>query len=147
MTPAPDAPADIVRRFLLALEAGDLDTAMGLLADDAVWINVSLPAVRGRRAIDRACRLAMERLGVGFRVHLEHVAAEGDTVLTDRADAITRGRFEQRFWVYGRFVVRDGRIVVWRDAFDWGDLTVGLLRGLAGLAAPALNRPWPGPAR
>jgi limonene-1,2-epoxide hydrolase len=135
--------ADIVRTFLLALQDRDLDAAMALLAEDAVWINVSLPAVRGRRAIDRICRVAM-RAGGGFRVHLHGIAEDGDgVVLTDRADALTLGRFEQRFWVYGRFEVRDGRIAVWRDAFDWGDLAVSLARGLAGVVSPSLNRPWP----
>ena len=142
-TPA-DGSAAVVRRFLHALQDGDVDTVASLLHEDAVWINVSLPAVRGRRAIERFNRLWFERLGGGFRVHFEHVATEGDVVLTERADALILGRFEQRFWVYGRFEVRDGRIAVWRDSFDWGDLLVGLVRGLAGIGAPALNRRWPG---
>lgn len=137
--------ADIVQRFLLALQDRDLDGAMALLHEDAVWINVSLPAVRGRRAIDRLCRLAM-RGGGGFRVHFYGIADDGaGVVLTDRCDALTMGRFEQRFWVYGRFEVRDGRIAVWRDAFDWRDINVSLLRGLAGIAKPGLNRAWPLP--
>jgi len=53
------------------------------------------------------------------------------------------GRFEQRFWVYGRFELRDGRIAIWRDAFDWRDITASLLRGAAGAALPSLNRAWP----
>lgn len=135
--------ADIVRSFLLALQDRDLDAAMALLTEDAVWINVSLPAVRGRRAIDRVCRLAM-RGGGGFRVHFHGIADAGDgVVLTDRADALTLGRFEQRFWVYGRFELRDGAIAVWRDAFDWRDITVSLVRGAAGVAVPSLNRAWP----
>lgn len=140
-----DEPAAVVRRFLLALQEGDVGAASALLHDDAAWINVSLPAVRGRRAIERSNRLWFDRLGGGFRVHFEHVATEGDVVLTERADALVLGRFEPRFWVYGRFEVRDGRIAVWRDSFDWGDLLVSLVRGLAGIAVPALNRRWPEP--
>jgi limonene-1,2-epoxide hydrolase len=139
----PAGSAAIVRAFLLALQDDDLEGAMALLAEDVVWINVSLPAVRGRRSVERICRASL-RVGGGFRVHFHAVAGEGDVVLTERTDAITLGRFEQRFWVMGRFEVRDGKIAVWRDAFDWGDLTVGLLRGLAGVVAPRLNRPWPG---
>jgi limonene-1,2-epoxide hydrolase len=137
-----DDPAAVVRAFLEALAADDLDGALALLAEDVVWINVSLPAVRGRRAVERICRLSL-RAGGGFRVHFHAIAAEGDVVLTERTDALTLGRFEQRFWVMGRFEVRDGRIAVWRDSFDWGDLTVGLLRGLAGVVSPGLNRRWP----
>jgi limonene-1,2-epoxide hydrolase len=141
-----DDPAAVVRGFLEALAADDLDGALALLAEDAVWINVSLPVVRGRRAIERICRLSL-RAGGGFRVHFHAIAAEGDVVLTERTDALTLGRFEQRFWVMGRFEVRDGRIAVWRDSFDWADLTVGLLRGVAGVVSPGLNRPWPAPSR
>src|SRR5215470_17429429 len=101
--------ADIVQRFLLALQDRDLDAAMALLHEDAVWINVSLPTVRGRKRIDRFCRMTMNA-GGGFRVHFYAVADDGaGVVLTDRCDALSLGRFEQRFWVYGRFEVRDGR--------------------------------------
>jgi len=140
---APASPAETVKTFLLALEADDLDTALPLLADDVEYVNVSLPPMHGRRRVERAMR-SFQKRGAGFRVHFHAVATEGDTVLTERTDALIFGRVEQRFWVYGRFEVRDGRIAVWRDSFDWADLTVGLLRGIAGAFAPALNRRWPG---
>ena len=84
------------------------------------------------------------RNGLGFNVHLNHVATEGDVVLTDRVDELNWGRFAARFWVYGRFVVgADGKIEIWRDSFDWLDVTIGNLRGLAGLVSPSLNRRMP----
>ena len=135
-------PSAIVREFLEALEAEDLDRALPLLADDAVWINVSLPTVRGRARIERLTRLAKGR--VGFRVHFHNVAADGPVVLTERSDALIFGPVEQRFWVHGRFEVRDGKITVWRDSFDWCDYLVGFLRGLVGAVVPSLNRHWPG---
>jgi len=65
-------------------------------------------------------------------------------VITDRIDELNWGRFASRFWVYGRFVVGDdGKIAVWRDSFDWLDVTIGNLRGLAGLLSPGLNRRMP----
>lgn len=136
--------ASVVRSFLEALQDGNLERAESLLAEDAVWINVSLPTVRGRRRIAALSRFFFERMGMGFRVHFHEVATHGDVVLTDRDDALRIGRVEQRFWVQGRFEVRDGKIVVWRDSFDWADLTISLLRGIAGAVAPGLNRPWPG---
>jgi limonene-1,2-epoxide hydrolase len=136
-------PTETVRTFLEALQAGDLDTAMPLLADDVEWINVSLPTVHGRKNVERLSRLAFGPLRGGFRVHFHAIAGEGDVVLTQRTDALVFGRLDQRFWVYGRFEVRDGRIAVWRDSFDWRDLLVGLARGIAGIASPRLNRPWP----
>jgi limonene-1,2-epoxide hydrolase len=141
---ATTANAQVVVDFLEALADDDTERAMELLTEDAVWINVSLPAVRGRRRIERLVRIGSERLGARFRVHFHNVAATGSAVLTERTDAIGIGRLEQRFWVYGRFELRDGRIAVWRDSFDWLDYSVSLLRGAAGVISPRLNRPWPG---
>jgi limonene-1,2-epoxide hydrolase len=137
-------PAEVVRAFLLALEAGELDQALALLDEDVLYTNVSLPTIRGRARVERASRPLMERLGGRFRVHFHTLASEGQVVLTQRTDALRLGRVEQRFWVYGRFEVREGRITLWRDSFDWADLTVGLLRALAGALNAKLNRRWPG---
>jgi limonene-1,2-epoxide hydrolase len=134
-------PTDVVQGFLRALEADDVDGAIALLAPNAVWINVSLPAVRGRDRIERILRLSAGR--IGFRVHFHQLAEDGSVVVTERDDALVFGPVEQRFWVWGRFEVEDGLITVWRDSFDWLDYFVGLLRGIAGALVPALNRPWP----
>ena len=93
---------------------------------------------------DLLFRPALERGVGGFRVHFHTVATSGQTVLTERTDALIFGPVEQRLWIYGRFDVVDGQIVRWRDSFDWLDLLIGLLRGVAGAFVPALNRRWPG---
>jgi limonene-1,2-epoxide hydrolase len=134
--------AETVRSFLLALQENDLERALSFLADDVEWINVSLPTVRGKRNVEKIFR-GSQKIGGGFRVYFHAIATEGDVVLTQRTDAITLGRFDHRFWVAGRFELQDGQITVWRDAFDWGDLLVGLIRAIAGIFAPRLNRPWP----
>ena len=139
-------PAEVVQAFLIACEEARLDDALALLAPDVVYTNVTLPTVHGRRAVERLFRPAYEKLHGGFRVHFHTIAADGDTVLTERTDELSLGRVRQRIWVYGRFEVHDGLITVWRDSFDWWDVLVGLLRGLAGAVMPALNRPWPGDA-
>ena len=129
--------------FLHALAESDVGTAAELVTDDLVYINVTLPTVRGRDRFERLARVALGPGRMGFRVHLNHVATEDDVVLTDRIDELSFRRYATRFWVYGRFVVRDGRIAVWRDSFDWLDVTIGNVRGLAGLVAPSLNRRMP----
>jgi limonene-1,2-epoxide hydrolase len=137
-------PVEVVCGFLLALQDGELDRALSLLADDVVYTNVSLPTIRGRRRVERLFRSALERWHGGFRVHFHNVAATGDTVLTERTDEIVIGPVQQRIWVYGRFEINDGRIAVWRDSFDWLDVILALVRGLVGALVPTLNRPWPG---
>ena len=68
------------------------------------------------------------------------MAADGNTVLTERTDALIFGRVRLNFWVCGVFEVRDGRITLWRDYFDLFDMTKALVRGLAGAVVPALQR-------
>jgi limonene-1,2-epoxide hydrolase len=138
----PTEPTAVVATFLRRLEDRDVDGAMALMTDDAVWINVTLPTVRGRRPIARLIT-ALNRRGE-FRAYFHHLAADGDVVLTERTDGLRVGPFEQRFWVYGRFELRDGQIAVWRDSFDWLDIAVSLVRAVAGAVVPWLNRPWPG---
>jgi limonene-1,2-epoxide hydrolase len=144
--PAPSpvrAPADVVVDFLDAWKRYDLDAALELVTEDLVYTNVSLPTVHGRDRLELLARPIIREDRVGFTAYLHHVATDGDVVLTDRTDELTFRRFTARFWVYGRFVVRDEKIAVWRDSFDWLDVTVGNLRGLLGLVAPALNRRMP----
>ena len=144
---APDRaadPAEVVKSFLFALQDGDLDRALSLLDENVVYVNVTLPTVRGRRGVDRLFRPGLEKLPGGFRVHFHAIASDGDTVLTDRTDELILGRVRQRIWVYGRFEVSNGQITLWRDSFDWFDVLVGLVRGLLGAVVPALNRRWPG---
>jgi limonene-1,2-epoxide hydrolase len=140
----PIEPSDVVRAFLLALEADQLDEALALLAEDVVYTNVSLPTLHGRARVDRLFRPGHGKDRFGFRVYFHTIAASGDTVLTERTDALILGPLELRLWVYGRFEIVDGHIAVWRDSFDWFDLTVGFVRALAGVFIPSLNRPWPG---
>ena len=81
---------------------------------------------------------------MGFNVDFNHVAVEDNVVLTDRIDELNFGRFAARFWGPRPLVVNDeGKIAVWRDSFDWLDVTIGNLRGLAGRASPSLNRQMP----
>lgn len=137
-------PTAVVRSFLEALEDADLDEALAYLDDDVVYTNVSLPVVRGRDAVERAFRPTIGRMGFGVFFHAVGID-ENDpgVVLTERTDALIFGPVSIRFWVYGRFEVRDGRITVWRDSFDWGNVTNGLIRGLLGVVFPFAQRKWP----
>ena len=119
----PAAPADVVRDFLEALAEPDTARATSLLDPDVEWRNTGLPTVRGKRV--HAMIRDMERRRIGFGVDLHAIAENGDTVLTDRRDYLSKGPLRTGFWVRGTFTVRDGRITVWDDAFSLG----GLLKG------------------
>src|SRR5690554_212372 len=103
------SPETVVRTFLGHLERLDLDAAVALLADDAVYQNVPFPPARGRRAVEQQLR-AMARFGSGFEVRWINVAVNGGTVLTERRDIFAVGPVRANFWVCGTFEVADGRI-------------------------------------
>ena len=137
-------PLGITRTFLESLEANDLDTALDLVDDDLEYINVSLPTVHGRSGLDEAFRPLLGRFG--FRVAFHHIGVDADdpeVVLTERTDALLLGPVHWQFWVYGRFEVRNGKITVWRDSFDWADVLWGLARGVVGAVIPGAARRWP----
>jgi limonene-1,2-epoxide hydrolase len=121
---------------LLAL--GDVDAATQLLAEDVEYKNVSLPTVHGRERVRRLFAPGYER-GGGFEVYLHAISADGPTVLTERTDVLKFRGVRVQLWVCGRFDVRAGQIVLWRDYFDWLNATVAILRGLLGIVFPSLR--------
>lgn len=134
-------PQAVAESFLAALAAADLDGAMSLLADDVVYTNVGLPTIRGRDQVARVLG-GLQRPNSSFEVYLHAVSADGPVVLTERTDVIVLGPVRTQFWVWGRFDVHDGRITLWRDSFDFLDVTRATVRGLLGAVLPAL-RPAP----
>ena len=125
-------PASTVRTFFSLLEGRRAAEAVELLAPDVEWRNAGLPTLRGPRV--RTILLALERRRIAFRADLEHVAVDGDVVLSDRTDFLRIGRWEASFWVCGTFRVRAGRIELWDDRYAMGNVLVGSLRGLVDLA-------------
>lgn len=124
---------EVVENFLQALERLDLDAAMALCHPDVVYQNVPLPPARGAAATEKQLRF-LSKYASGFQAVTHAIAGNADgVVLTERTDVIEVGRFKPAFWVCGRFDVRDGKIVAWRDYFDYVDVTLSLVR--AGLKA------------
>lgn len=136
------SPAGVVRRFLELLQEGDVDGGAELLGADVRYINVSLPTIRGRDRVRRALKSAFGLPGAGFEVYLHCISTDGDAVLTERTDVLLVGPVRLQFWVCGRFDIQDGQITLWRDYFDWWNITVATIRGLLGAVLPAL-RPKP----
>lgn len=112
------SPADVVRRFLKAMEPLDYDTALTLVAPQCEYTNPPpLGTVHGPEGI-RAI------LGPFFSPTLENEfrvlreAVSGPVVMLERLD---RHRLADK-WVElpvtGVFEVHDGLITYWRDYFD-----------------------------
>src|SRR5262245_57048121 len=120
-------PKETVTAFLAALEALDVDAVLRLASDDIVYQNVPLPPARGLAAFERQLR-QIARFS-GFEARTRHMAADGPIVLTERTDVLKAGSWQAEFWVCGTFEVRDGRIVLWRDYFDWTTVLAASARG------------------
>lgn len=136
---SPTQPATaLVTEFLDAMGRLDAEAALALLSDDVVYHNVSLPAARGKDAVAKQLRLMAKHLS-GFEAINHRIVGDGATVLTERTDIIQIGPFTASIWVCGTFEVRDDRITLWRDYFDWGNLLAASAAG-AGRAAMNLVR-------
>jgi limonene-1,2-epoxide hydrolase len=131
------APAQVVERFLDLLSTEDIDGASELLAEGVEYVNVGLPTVHGRERVRRLLRATLGLEGAGFEVYLHTISAKGSSVLTERTDVMKFRRLRIQFWVCGRFDVRDGQIVLWRDYFDHLNFWVATARGLLGTIFPA----------
>ncbi len=132
-------PSDVVVALLRATETLDAAEVVRHVADDVSWRNMPFPAARGKKTVARHLEL-MNRAVTGVEVRIHHIAANGGVVLTQRTDVIRRGRFEAAFWVCGTFVVRDGKVVLWRDHYDHAYVAGAFLKGLGKLAVETLGK-------
>lgn len=128
MTQAVATEIAVVAEFLGALERLDVDAALGFLDPSIEYQNVPLPPARGIDEVEQQLRW-LARYGNHFEARMHHIAANGPVVLTERTDVLGFGRVRADFWVCGTFEVHDGRITLWRDRFDFADLTWAFLRG------------------
>jgi limonene-1,2-epoxide hydrolase len=124
-------PEETVREFFRLLALPDTQAAVALLDDEVVWKNTGLPTFKGRRV--GGMLLDAERRGITVDITIHHAAANGSVVLTDRTDVLRKGKWETSFWVRGTLEVRDGKIVLWDDAFSWLDFARGSVVGLTKL--------------
>ena len=141
----PTEPQAVVEAFLASLADGDVDRSDALIDDEIAYVNVGLPAVHGRDEMARVFGL-LSRPGAGFEVYLHAISSDGPVVLTERTDVISIGPMRMQFWVWGRFDVHDGRITLWRDSFDFLDVTKATVRGLVGMVVPSLRPSAPSDA-
>lgn len=136
-------PTRVVERFLDLLCRRDIDGAMELLAVDVEYANAGLPTIHGRAWVRRLFRIMLGASGSGFEVYVHAISAAGQTVLTERTDVLKFRRLRIQFWVVGRFDVRDGQIMLWRDYADHMTFIAATVRGLVGTIFPAARAKRP----
>ena len=136
---ADSAPTVVVERFLDHVRTvTDIDGAVGLLAVDVAYENSWMPTVRGRERVRKLFQV-LDRIGTGVEMHVHAISADGPSVLTERTDVLKWGRLRVQFWIWGRFDVHDGQIVVWRESYDPMTILAAIVRGLIGTVVPAVR--------
>ena len=132
-----DDPAEIVEGFLYAFQDKDWDTMAAAMDENIVYHNVGTPIISGRHRVLKFLRRGLDRPRAAFEVIIHRIAVEGGSVLTERTDVLVFGGFRMQFWVCGVFEIRNGRITLWRDYFDFFELLIKApLRGLVGMLCP-----------
>jgi limonene-1,2-epoxide hydrolase len=108
----------IVRDFVAAFNANDVERIMGFFAEDAVYHNIPVAPVKGTAAIRAVIQsFAGMASRIDWIVHQLAETREG-VVLTERTDRFLIKDKWVELPVMGTFELKDGRITAWRDYFD-----------------------------
>lgn len=114
-------PAEIVGTFIAAIERNDLDTAVALLSDDCEYDNQPIRKEFGPEAVRRTLQPFCDQFDeIDWRVSYQAASGTVDdgVVMNERVDRFRKGDHWIELPVAGLFVIKQGRIVLWRDYFD-----------------------------
>lgn len=116
-----NTPDSLVRTFIGALVARDLDTAAQMVSDDFEYDNVPMGKAFGPSALTETLS-GFFSMCTGIDWEILEQASTGDLndglVLNERDDRVEiHGRWAT-LPVAGVFKIRNGKIVLWRDYFD-----------------------------
>ena len=107
----------LVKAFVDAWNRMDLDAVMGFFAPDVHYHNIPMDPLDGVEAV-RAALAPFVSTATNIDWEMRHIAAAGDSVLTERVDRFWFGPLKVEVPVMGTFDIRGGKIVAWRDYFD-----------------------------
>ena len=111
-------PGEVVTALVQACGRRDLDAVCALVADDIEYDNVPIGKVYGPDGVRSVLSGGVTAAASEVEWVVHRQVESDDTVMNERTD---------RFLVDGRwveipiaavFVVRDGRVALWRDYFD-----------------------------
>jgi limonene-1,2-epoxide hydrolase len=109
---------DLVREFIGAWEARDVEAILSRMTPDAAYLNVGLSEAKGLEAI-RATVTPFLTTASEVRWTIIHIAqTEDGVVLTERVDVFVIGEKTLSVPVMGAFEFDGDLISAWRDYFD-----------------------------
>lgn len=113
---------EIVREFCGLWASMDVEQMITFFTDDAVYHNIPMEPAVGREAIATLLNgWAAVLDGIDFQIH-QQVSA-GKVVMNERTDTMRVNGASVPLPVMGIFELVDGKIQVWRDYFDMGEMT------------------------
>ena len=108
----------IVKDFIAAFNANDLERIMTFFTPDCVYHNIPLEPATGLEAI-RGVLAGFSGMSKEVDWVLHNIAENSEgVVLTERTDRFLIGENWVEIPVMGAFDLRDGKINGWRDYFD-----------------------------
>ena len=111
------SPEDVVNAFCDTLTQDGVKASLKYIADDCVYQNMPFPPVSGPEGVDKVLSGFFQATGP---VHIETVRqiAVGDYVSNERIDTFDPpGGKKFGLPVAGFFVIKDDKIIEWRDYF------------------------------
>ena len=115
-------PGETVTAFIHALEHKDFDTACAMVTDTCEYDNVPFAKVYGPDGIRSILEPFLGNCSaVDWVVHRQ--IEQGELVMNERTDRFRLGERWAELPVAGIFIVRNGKIELWRDYFDQAQLT------------------------
>ena len=117
-----ESPIAVVRQFCAAWSKNlGAEELAGFFTDDAVYHNMPMAPITGRKAIANNIATFIRPGAPGIETidfRIINIAANGPIVMTERVDAFKTPNKSFEVPVMGTFEVRDGKINAWRDYFD-----------------------------
>ena len=112
----------LIRDFCAAFARRDVDELLAFFTEDAVYHNMPMTAVQGKRAIGGVLDMFLKP-AQSVEFELLKIASAGDTVFTERLDVFQLGDRRVELPIAGVFDLAGGKIAAWRDYFDLGTWT------------------------
>ena len=109
--------SQLVKDFIQAWNAKELDRAADMLAEDVFYHNIPMDPINGREA----SRAFFKSMADAEKIQwdLLNIAENGNIVMTERVDRfVMAGGKEIAVPLMGIFEIEGGHIKVWKDYFD-----------------------------
>ncbi len=108
---------EIVDEFFARWSSGDLEGAMAMCTEDAVWDNVPMKPVVGRDAIQGFLGKFSKGMS-DIHYDVKGVMENGDKLMLEGVENYTKNGQKVSVPYMASFTFRDGKISGWSDYFD-----------------------------